>query len=158
MIRHIGSCVCRGLGLHSWKEQDFTDCVDAKKRHSHAIKSDATPARGRHAALQSIYELVVHRMSLFVAPNRLPLLLLKSFALIYWIVDLAKRVGDLAAPDISFETTGHRGIGGVLLCKGTGLDRISNNESRLLQLGLDEDAALLRGGCAATWRSVFRIP
>ena len=86
------------------------------------------PPVGRHAVLQGADVVRVEGVGFLVAGRPLACLLLEAAALVVGIVELAERIGELAAVDEQLETLGERGIGAVRL--GERRERPSGNPAR----------------------------
>ena len=105
-------------GLHGREEDDLTDGVGVGQQHDAAVNTDTHTARGGHAVLQSVDEVLVHHAGLIVTGLTEGDLMLEAAPLIDGVVELGKGVGKFAMIDEELEALGEAGVLGGALGEG----------------------------------------
>ena len=54
-------------GFHCRKEENIADGISVRQKHDHPVDADADPSRWRHAVFQSVNEILIHHMRLFLS-------------------------------------------------------------------------------------------
>src|SRR5690606_29971428 len=85
---------------HRREEHDLAQAVRPGEQHDQAVDAEPDAAGGRHAGLEGLDVVEVHRLGLFVAAGDLLRLLLEAAALLVRVVELREGVRDLKAADV----------------------------------------------------------
>ena len=116
------------LRLHGGEEDNFADGIVVGQHHDAAVDAHTHTARGRHAVLHSVQEVLVQHLGLVVAALTLLNLLHKAAALIDGIVQLGVSIGQLGVADEQLEALGQAGIFGRALGQRRNLNGIHGDE------------------------------
>src|SRR3954452_8237362 len=93
-----------------WEEDHVTNRLRTREQHHQAIDADAQPTSRRHAVLERAHVVVVESLCLVVTERLEARLRLEAAALVDRIVELAERVGELAAADDQLEALRERRV------------------------------------------------
>ena len=119
------------LGLHRGEEYDVPDGVAAGEEHDAAVYAYAQAARGGHAVLEGVYEVVIHHAGLVVALGAELDLLFKALALVDGVVELGEGVAHLAAADEELEALREARVLGTALGERRDVDGVHSDEGGL---------------------------
>ena len=111
-LPHTNSSVQR---LHGGEQQHIADGRRVGHEHDHAVDAVADAARGGHADIQSIEEVLIGVVGLFVALLELFFLSSEAFALVDGVVELGVGIGHLPAVHEELKALHIFGVGGLLL-------------------------------------------
>jgi len=118
-------------GLHCREEDDIPDGACAGEEHDTAVDADAESARGRHAVLEGVDEIVVHHARLVIALGPQLHLLEEALLLVDGVVELGEGVAHLAAADEELEALGQARILRAALGEGRDVHRVHGDEGGL---------------------------
>ena len=120
------------------KEEDVLDVRGVRDQHGQPVDSDTAAAGGRHAVFHGAQEVFVHGVGFPIALLLHLHLFLEPAALVHGIVQLGKRIGELAPAYEQLEPFGEFGVVPVPLGQGRDLHGIIRDEGRVHEAVLHE--------------------
>ena len=103
--------------FHCWEQHHFLNVVCVSQEHSQAINAHTISSSGWHTVFESLYEILVDTLRLFIASGLCRSLLLETFKLELWVIELGLSVDDLALAGENLEALCKAWLSSMLLSK-----------------------------------------